>query len=223
MKSPEGRSHNLDLSTLKVLPKQREPGWSIKQPATPVMENPSDKSGEQPKRPLKDRLRGILTSRRDKAEDSQRRGRKPGGQADRGAKPEPVQPNVAEQQARERLGKPPPEEVRGEVQPADDLFQTIQKLSFDQLLELKPEEYGFRHIGDMLLYLLVERGMAYFPGLYSTVEARLEQDDEFQTVMGAPPDRSTEELDRTVQRLMDEEFVHVIQELAAHWRNQGRL
>jgi hypothetical protein len=37
-----------------------------------------------------------------------RRGQEPGGQADRGAKPEPVQPKLAE--ARERLSKPPPEQ-----------------------------------------------------------------------------------------------------------------
>jgi hypothetical protein len=34
MPLPEGnRPHNLDVSTLKALPKQREPGWSIKKPA----------------------------------------------------------------------------------------------------------------------------------------------------------------------------------------------
>jgi hypothetical protein len=54
MPSPEvNRPYNLDVSTLKVLPK-REPGWGVKKPE------------------------------------------------------EPQQPNPAEQQARERLGKPPP-------------------------------------------------------------------------------------------------------------------
>jgi hypothetical protein len=45
------------------------------------------------------------------------------GQADLGAKPQPFQLNPAEQQARERLGKPPPEGVGGKTGLSEELQQ----------------------------------------------------------------------------------------------------
>jgi hypothetical protein len=69
--------NNLDVSTLKALPK-REPGWSIKKPESQGIQG-IGKPGEQ---------------------------RRP---ADRGAKPEPLEPH--QQEAKERLGRPPPMEV----------------------------------------------------------------------------------------------------------------
>jgi len=61
MPSPEGnRPHNLDLSSLKPLPKEREPGWSVKKPEsqslqgakTPDVGAPAAGEGDPAKRLL---------------------------------------------------------------------------------------------------------------------------------------------------------------------------
>jgi hypothetical protein len=141
--------------------------------------------------------------------------------------PRPLPQNPGEQRGEAEPSQPNPEEQPegARQRSADELFETIQQLPFEQLLELKPEEYGFRHIGDMLLYMLVEQRSAYFPGLYNVVSTRLEQEqhEAFEIVMGAPPSESNEELERTAFRLVDEKFLQVIQELASHWREQGKL
>jgi hypothetical protein len=136
---------------------------------------------------------------------------------------ESFQPNPAEQQAAERLGKPPPQEASGEVLQADKLFEAIQELPYERLLELNPEEYGFRQIGDMLLYLLVERRSAYFPGISGEVSSRLDQDKKIQIIIDTHPSELSENQEQTLSRRIDEESLKVIQDVASHWRKQGKL
>jgi hypothetical protein len=110
-----GASQNQGLSEFKPLAKERGVGWSVKKSEEPK-EQPSDSRWESYDRffrkgPMQPAVFEGLPPRRQNVEGHQPTPQKPS--EERGG-PEAVKPNPAEQQARERLAKPPPKEY-GEV------------------------------------------------------------------------------------------------------------
>jgi hypothetical protein len=92
VKSPEAgggnsRPHNLDLSSLRKSPEQRPADWGVKKPGGEFQHAPKSGEFQLPQQ----QSEGVV-----------------GG--------DPFRPSFAEQKDRERLGKPPPEEV-GEDEP----------------------------------------------------------------------------------------------------------
>jgi hypothetical protein len=113
-----GTPQNQGLGEFKRLSKERGVSWSVKKPEEPKQQ-PADSQWESYDRffrngPMRPAVLEGVSPRRQNGEGNQPTPQKPSEQQ---GDAEQFQPHLKEQQAREQLGKPPPEGVREEVQP----------------------------------------------------------------------------------------------------------
>jgi hypothetical protein len=153
-----GNPYNIDLKTLRVAPEERRFGSSFKKPEEPVQQpsSPNNELSEYYSRE-QERHSGILVNR---IRVPRPLPRKPGEQR---GETEPYQPNPAEQQAAERLGKPPPKPEAeqdtvqrfAEVQEKlkrfpEDVQKRIRRVYFNWVLERYKDDIGFHQPGRIM-------------------------------------------------------------------------
>ena len=110
MGTPEGRPHNIDVYSLNPPLAKREPGWGVKKPEVPTQQPATPSHGlTKFYRREKERHSGVLENPIRVPRPLPRNPSEQRGEA------EPAQPSHAEQQDRERLGKPPPDEGEQEI------------------------------------------------------------------------------------------------------------
>src|SRR5918996_526916 len=125
MATPEGRSNNLDVNSLKPLPKG-EPGWSVKKPEEPKQQ-PTDAELETAKQLLGKHWRATVF------EGPIRVPRPlPSNPSEQSGEAKPFQPNSEEQQAAGQRGEPSSEKAGSKAGPEHN----------PQLRELTKELFG---------------------------------------------------------------------------------
>lgn len=103
-------------------------------------------------------------------------------------------------------------------------------MSFDELKELKPQDYGFQRVGDLLTFLVVEEHGTEFRDLYSKAEPRIkdavDRRSGFRRVYEAVlegEDWTTPEHEEQVNELVVTELRGVIQDVTDYWRKNDKL